>query len=88
MTYSKQTWNDYSTGGTPISADRLNHMEDGIAASDTGITAHLADTADAHDASAISLLDTGGYFTATDVEAFGQELPSLYGARPRHLVTP
>jgi hypothetical protein len=63
-------------------------MEDGIAASDTGITAHLADTADAHDASAISLLDTGGYFTATDVEAFGQELPSLYGARPRHLVTP
>ena len=55
MTYSKQTWNDYSTGGTPISADRLNHMEDGIAASDTGITAHLADTVDAHDASAISV---------------------------------
>lgn len=85
MTYSKQTWNDYSTGGTPISADRLNHMEDGIAASDTGITAHLADTVDAHDASAISLLDAGGYFTATTVEGALAEIKT--GDRPRALST-
>lgn len=30
MAYSKQTWNNGVTGGTPINAARLNHMEDGI----------------------------------------------------------
>jgi hypothetical protein len=35
---------------------------------------HLADIADAHDASAISILDTGANFTATDVEAALAEL--------------
>jgi hypothetical protein len=39
---------------------------------------HIADTVDAHDASAISILDTGGYYTATTVEAALAELPSLY----------
>ena len=34
-----------------------------------GIAEHLADTSDAHDASAISVLDTAGNYTATDVEA-------------------
>lgn len=28
--YEKQVWRDDETGGTPITADRLNHMEDGI----------------------------------------------------------
>lgn len=32
MAYSKQTWKDGESGGTPISAKRLNHIEDGIAA--------------------------------------------------------
>lgn len=31
MAYSKQTWNDGPEGGTPLSAQRLNHMETGIA---------------------------------------------------------
>lgn len=35
---------------------------------------HLADTTDAHDASAISVLDTAGNFTGTDVEAVLAEL--------------
>lgn len=30
MSYSKQTWYNYEAGSTSISADRLNHMEDGI----------------------------------------------------------
>lgn len=38
------------------------------------LAAHLADTADAHDASAISLLDTAGDFTSTDVEGALAEL--------------
>ena len=32
MVYNKQTWADGAGGGTPISAARLNSMEDGIAA--------------------------------------------------------
>lgn len=38
------------------------------------IAAHLADTGDAHDASAISIADAGAHFTGTDVEAALQEL--------------
>lgn len=38
------------------------------------VVAHLADAADAHDASAISVLDTAGNFTGTDVETVLDEL--------------
>lgn len=31
MSYTKQTWADGSAGGTPLSATRLNHIEDGLA---------------------------------------------------------
>lgn len=41
-------------------------------------TAHIADTADAHDASAISVADVGGLYAATDVEAALAEI----GAHP------
>jgi hypothetical protein len=36
MAYVKQTWVDGQAGGTPVSAARLNHMEDGIEAASTG----------------------------------------------------
>lgn len=32
MAYSKQSWTDGTSGGTPVSAARLAHMEDGIGA--------------------------------------------------------
>jgi hypothetical protein len=51
-----------------------------LAAASAALAAHLADTADAHDASAISILDTGGSFTATDVEAALAELFTAIGA--------
>jgi hypothetical protein len=41
--------------------------------------AHIADTSDAHDASAISVADAGGYFAGSDVEAVLAELGA--GAR-------
>lgn len=41
---------------------------------------HLADASDAHDASAISVLDTGAHFTATDVEAALAELATGAGS--------
>lgn len=40
------------------------------------LAAHLADTSDAHDASAISILDAANDFTATDVEGALAELQS------------
>mgnify|MGYP001568732855 CR=1 FL=1 len=42
----------------------------------TATDTHIADTSDAHDASAISILDTAGDFTATDVEGALAELQS------------
>lgn len=39
-----------------------------ITALQTQVSNHIAQTIDAHDASAISLLDAAGYFTATNVE--------------------
>ncbi len=45
-----------------------------------GVTAHLADTADAHDASAISIADAGTLYTATDVEAALAEVMAAVGA--------
>ena len=40
-----------------------------VKGNNTLITDHIADTADAHDASAISIVDSLDYFTGTDVEA-------------------
>lgn len=37
------------------------------------LAAHLVDTADAHDASAVSIADAGGYYTGAEVEAALQE---------------
>lgn len=31
MAYEKQEWKDGEDGGTPITAERLNHIEEGIA---------------------------------------------------------
>jgi hypothetical protein len=59
----------------------LSHPPDRLAAITSvtaGLAAHLADTADAHDASAVSVLDTAGNFTATDVEGVLAELPSRF----------
>lgn len=41
--------------------------------------AHIGDTTDAHDASAVSIVDAGSYFTGTDVEAALQELGASGG---------
>lgn len=45
----------------------------------TDLAAHTGDTSDAHDASAISIADSGGHFTATDVEGALAELASSAG---------
>lgn len=40
---------------------------------------HTEDTTDAHDASAISIVDAGGLYTGTDVEAALQEVGGRSG---------
>lgn len=47
---------------------------------DASVAGHTADTTDAHDASAVSVLDTGGNFTGTDVEAVLAELNAAISA--------
>ena len=61
-------------------------VEEVLAEIDDRIDAHLADTVDAHDASAISVADAGGYYTGTTVEAVLAEQESKFvhtaGATP------
>jgi len=51
----------------------------------TSIADHLADTTDAHDASAVSVADTGGYYTGTNVETVLAELPAKFGPIARNM---
>lgn len=45
MAYTKQTWFNDPAGGTPLSAARLNHMEEGIDDADIRLTAAETDVA-------------------------------------------
>lgn len=45
MSYDKQTWQDGRNGGTPLTADRLNHIENGIDGIDTRVTANESEIA-------------------------------------------
>lgn len=46
MAYAPQTWANGSGGGTPIDADRLNHIEAGIVAVDTAKADKAANLSD------------------------------------------
>lgn len=62
--YDKQTWANNPEGGTPITAMRLNHMEDGIY--DTSLTADEAlTTADAANAGAFAAQSTANAAQST-----------------------
>jgi len=53
---------------------------DSIAGADALIESHLVDTIDAHDASSISILDSGGNYVSTEVEGALGELASILPA--------
>ncbi len=44
MTYTKQSWQDSPAKTSPLSADRLSHMEDGISAADSLAAAAVPST--------------------------------------------
>lgn len=56
MPYDKQTWVDGVAGGTPITADRLDHIEDGVDAA-TATADNLDPRVDALEADQIGLSD-------------------------------
>jgi hypothetical protein len=60
--------------GSGLDADLLDGQSAAYYATATSVTDHTGDTSDAHDASAISVVDSGAYFTGADVEAALQEL--------------
>jgi hypothetical protein len=68
------------TSGTAITAtvDTNVTVTATVLTSDGAVTAHTSDTVDAHDASAISILDAGGYYTSDTVEGALAELPGQY----------
>lgn len=80
-------WLNTATGAAFISTDDTDGAAvwlqiGGLSGSDVQalIDAHTADSSDAHDASAISVADTGGHYTATDVEGVLAEIaPQLGG---------
>lgn len=49
-------------------ATNVDEAIDELATASSAVETHLADTVDAHDASAISLLDSGGEYSSTNVE--------------------
>lgn len=80
MAYEKQTWADLREGGTPISASRLNYMEDGI---ETANADRVSDTANRPDPAVVGV---GAQWYDTDLsipiwsdgttwrDAFGNDL--------------
>jgi hypothetical protein len=73
-----------TTGSTAVGAvSRVRMVSQAVTGpADTttaaALTAHLDDTTDAHDASAVSVADAGGNYTGTDVETVLAELPGKF----------
>ena len=78
MAYTKvhESWEDDPSVATPILAADLDQIEEGIQDAHDAIDGHIADGSAAHAASAISITDAAGDFTATDVEGALAELQS------------
>jgi hypothetical protein len=75
---SQATFDDHSARHENGGGDEISIA--GLDGTPTELTNHLNDTSDAHDASAISVLDAGGDYTATDVEGVLAEIaPQLGG---------
>jgi hypothetical protein len=63
MAYDRQTWVLGEGGGTPLSATRMNHLEEGVEDAHTAIDAlaeadHTHTSADITDATALNVVDT------------------------------
>lgn len=86
MPYTPQTWQNEPSTLTPLSAARLGVLEDGIDDAHTLIDGHVADTAGAHAASAISFTPAGSV-SAVTVQAAIEEVASEAGGSHPDLAT-
>ena len=75
MAYETQTWADGEDGGTPITAEALNHMEDGIEQATTAAAAAQAAADGKADPGDIP--DVSGFVTQTDFDALVQRVSAL-----------
>lgn len=80
MPYTRNpAWEDLPSTDTPISAEALENIEDGIESAHDAIDTHTADPTAAHAATAISFSPTGS-IAATTVQAAIAEVASEAGA--------
>lgn len=68
----------FSATGTISSTDVQAAIAEVASEAAADLAAHLADTTDAHDASAVSVLDTPGNWVGTNAEAVLAEIPSRF----------
>jgi len=74
---AQSTFDDHSARHENGGGDELSIA--GLDGTSTALQAHLDDTTDAHDAGAVSVLDTGDNYTATDVEGVLAEIAGQLG---------
>lgn len=74
------TWASPSVDNVHSGSSHAQAQAAAEATAAAALASHTGDTTDAHDASAISSVDAGGFYTGTDVEAILQEIaPQLGG---------
>jgi hypothetical protein len=83
------TWASPTVDATHSGSSHASVQAAAEATAAAALSAHVTDTSDAHDASAISVLDTAGDYTATDVEGVLAEIaPQLGGGVDPYLLFP
>ena len=83
MSYLKQIWRDLVSGGTTLTADRLNHMEDGIAAANDAWDSVSRTLYAGAGATSVALSDSAESYAKLEIEvAFTQ------GQKATALVSP
>lgn len=78
-TYTQQTWRDYPSGGTPISAARLTHIEAGIAAAGDGAAAASAQATANTALSTANAALTAANNAQSDIDTFSATFEPLTG---------
>ena len=78
MAYDQQEWADGEAGGTPITADALNHIEAGLA--DAASAADAAQNTANGKADPEDIPDVSGFATTSDLTALAARVQALEDA--------
>lgn len=80
------TWSLYEADITEGQDHTHDDLQDQIDDLGESLDEHVSDPTDAHDASAVSIVDAGGYYTGTDVEAALQEVGATVDGLGGHIL--